>query len=225
MTDSKNYWNKYYLDNIYKSGKAPSEFLQNMVSRMQKGLTLDVAMGEGENSVLLAQKGFDIRGFDVSDIAIARAKGLAQDSGVQITAESADADMYLLKVLEYDSIIMTGYKPQTERFFPEMIKALKQGGTLLIEALHTEQMDEAIAKNEYYKDNFYKSNELLNHLKGLRVLFYQEAKIDGAYRVQALAQKFLDKDAAKYDLFGMASKKAEKQGSKQLELAEAFFKK
>ena len=225
MTESKKYWNDYYKENIFQSGKKPNDFLVSMVERMQQGQTLDVAMGEGENAVYLATKGFEVNGFDISDVAISRAQGLARDSGVRINAETADADMYLLKVLEYDSIIMTGYKPQTERFFPEMIKALKQGGTLLIEAFHIEDMDQALSKDEYFKNNYYKSNELLGHLRELRVLFYQEARVRGAYKVQVLAQKYLDKDAVKYDLFGMASKKAEKSGSKQLELAEALFKK
>lgn len=225
MTDSNTYWNQYYKEYVYKSGKAPSAFLEEMLPRLQKGLVLDVAMGEGENAVYLAQKGYQVKGFDISEVAIERAKGLARDTGVSIIAEKADADMFLLKVMEYDSIVMVGYKPQTDRFFPEMVKALKQGGTILIDAYHTDEMDEAISKDEYYKNNFYRSNELLKHLKDLRVLHYREGLIDGKERVQILAQKYLDKDAVKYDLFGMATKSAENKKSKQLDLAEAFFKK
>jgi SAM-dependent methyltransferase len=225
MTDAKSYWDTYYKDNVFKSGKEPNQFLQTMLPRLSKGKTLDVAMGEGENSVYLAQKGFEVCGFDVSEIAITRAKGLAKDVGVEVTTERADADMYLMKVMEYDNIIMTSYKPQTERFFPEMVKAIKQGGTILIDALHTEEMEEALSKDEFYKNHFYKSNELLTHLNGLKILFYQEGEIDGKHRVQVLAQKYLDKDAVKYDLFNMASNTKEPKRSKQLDLAEALFKK
>ena len=174
MGDAKNYWDNYFKDNVFKNGKEPNDFLQAMLPRLSKGKVLDVAMGEGENAVYLAQKGFDVSGFDISDIALNRAKSLARDSGVSIETKHADADMFLMKVMEYDSIIMVGYKPQTDRFFPEMVKAIKQGGTILIDAYHTEEMEEALSKDEFYKDHFYKSNELLNHVKGLKILFYQQ---------------------------------------------------
>ncbi|MDB2447180.1 class I SAM-dependent methyltransferase [bacterium] len=225
MADANTYWDKFYEENVFKNGKAPNSFLNQMLPRLQKGLTLDVAMGEGENSVYLAQKGFEVEGFDISDIAVTRAIGLAKDTGVEIAAKKADADMYLMNVMEYDTIIMLGYKPQTDRFFPEMIKALKQGGSILIEAFHTNEMDEALSKNQYYKNNYFKSNELLDHLRDLKILFYQEGDIDGKHKVQILAQKHVDRDAAKYDLFGMHTKAAEKKSSKQLDLAEALFKK
>lgn len=223
--DAKTYWNEHYKEAIFKSGKEPNKFLVSMIQKLSNGKVLDVGMGEGENSVYLAQKGFNVSGFDISDIAITRAKGLAAETGVSIDAQTADADLYILKVLEYDSIVMTDFKPQTDRFFPEMIKALKQGGTLLIDVLHVDEQDEAIGKDEYYKNHYYKSNEVLNHIRDMRVLFYQETDLDGKIRVQALARKKLDKDAAKYDLFGMATKSAEKKKSKQLDLAEALFKK
>lgn len=222
--DAKKYWNQFYEKSVFKSGKEPNNFVVSMCEKLSKGKVLDVGMGEGNNSVYLAQKGFEVEGFDVSEIAVARARALATETGVKISADTADADLYILKVLQYDSIIMTNFKPQTDRFFPEMVKALKQGGTILIDVLHEHEQDEAIAKDEYYKNHFYKSNEILNHIRDMRVLFYQETKINGKIRIQAFAKKHLDKDAVKYDLFGMATKNAENKNSKQLDLAESLFK-
>jgi hypothetical protein len=59
----------------------------------------------------------------------------------------------------------------------------------------------------------------------MRILFYQEAHIDGKHLVQCLAQKPVDKDAAKYNLFDMHTKQVDSEKSKQLELAEKLFKK
>lgn len=225
MSSPKAYWDDTYASQPYKYGKAPSSFLSSYHHRLQKGKVLDIAMGEGRNAVYLAQKGFEVVGFDLSPVAIEHAKKLASETGVSIEAKPADLDLYLMGIMEYDSIIMTNFRPSVSRYYNSIMSALKQGGTLLIESFTTAEMDEAIAKDEDYRNFYFTSNEVLRHLNGMRILFYQEGLIDGHHVVQCLAQKPLDKDAARLNLFGMHSKKADLESSKQLELAEKLFKK
>ena len=224
MTDARTYWDKAYTEKPYLYGKAPSQFLVDMLPRLQKGKLLDVAMGEGRNAVYLAQKGFEVRGFDISEVAVAHAKSLAMETGVSIRAERADLDLYLMGLMEYDTIVMSHFKPVVTRYYTSMVSALKQGGTLIIDSFGIQDMDEAIAKEESYRNFYYQSNELLRSLSGLRILFYQEALVHGHHVVQCLAQKPIDKDAARLKLFDMHSKSATDETSKQLELAEKLFK-
>jgi SAM-dependent methyltransferase len=226
VTTAKDYWNDEFKKNPFPEGKAPSPFLAQMLHRLEKGNVLDVAMGSGHNSVFLAQKGFKVKGFDISDVAVAAARKLAADSGVEISAESIDLDFFLIGLMEYDSIVMTRFKPALSRFYGEMVRGLKQGGTLLIDSLGVPAMNQAISKDEAFRDIYFSSNELLRHLKDLQILFYQEGEVDGAHVVQCLARKPIERDSLKYDLFSMhtgAAKKDEK--SKHLELAEQLFKK
>ena len=228
MKDAKTHWNDYYEKFPHKSGKAPNEFLVSMLPRLQKGLALDIAMGEGENSVYLAQKGFDVVGFDISPVAVSHAKKLANDTGVKIDAEATDLDMYLMGVLKYDLVIMTHFRPTVPRYYASILSALKQGGIFLIDSFGVPQMDEAIGKDEQYRNIYFGSNEVLRHLKGMKILFYQEGRVDGKHVVQCLAQKPVDRHAAKYDMFGMHTKSGGKEKDSarhQLELAEQFFKK
>jgi len=206
-------------------GKGPTPFLKEMYSRLNKGKTLDVGMGEGVNAVFLAQKGFQVKGFDISQTALDHAQKLAQETGVQIEAKKGDLNFFLFGLMEYDTIIMTYFRPPVSRYYSEIIRALKQGGMLLIESYSVEQMTDIIHSEMDFKDYFFKSNEVLHNLKGMKILFYQEGKVGDKHVVQCLAQKPLDKDAAKYNLFDMQSGPKENKQSAHMKLAESLFKK
>ncbi len=223
--DAKTYWDLHYAEKSFAQGKAPNEFLVEMLPRLEKGKVLDIAMGEGTNAVYMAQKGFQVKGFDISKVAVERARILARDTGVIIDAQSADLDLYLFGIMEYDSIIMTRFRPSVTRYYTNIMSAMKQGATLLIESLGVPEMSEAISTAESYRNLYYSSNEILREIKGLRILFYQEGKVNGQHVVQCLAQKPHDKDASKLKLFDMSTKSKDIESSKHLELAENLFKK
>lgn len=225
MKESQKYWDDLYEDKPFSKGKAPNDFLVKMLPRLEKGKVLDVAMGEGMNAVYLAQKGFQVKGFDLSPIAIEHAKKLAQDTGVAIEAKCADLDLYLMELMHYDTIIMTYFKPAFTRYYNEIIRALKQGGILLVDSYITAEMKETLSKEEAYRNFYFGANELLKNLSGMRILFYQEGMVDGRHVVQCIAQKPLDKHAAKFDIFDMKTKKGGLEKSKQLELVEQLFNK
>jgi SAM-dependent methyltransferase len=222
---AKEYWNDQFLKEPFPDGKAPSAFLQAMLPRLQKGKVLDIAMGSGKNAVFLAQHGCTVKGFDISSEAIKLAHTLAGECGVAIETQNVDLDFFLMGLMEYDSIVMTRFKPALTRFYPEMIRALKQGGTLLIESLGVGAMTQALAKEDSFKDIYFSTNELLRHLKDLQILFYQEGEVDGVHVVQCLAKKPIDRDAVKYDLFDMHTGSGNRdEKSKHLELAEQLFR-
>ncbi|MBF0442814.1 MAG: class I SAM-dependent methyltransferase [Oligoflexales bacterium] len=225
MSESARYWDEIYTKTPFRDCKIPNEFLVQMLPRMQKGKVLDVAMGEGTNAVYLAQKGFQVKGFDISHIAVEHASQLSRDSGVNIEVKCTDLDLYLMGLMEYDSIIMTYFRPAFTRYYSEIIRALKQGGTLLVESYGLHEMKEPIGKDENYKNFYFSPNELLKGLSGLRILYYQEGSVGGRDVVQCLAQKPVDKHAAMFDMFDMKSGGKEAEKSKQLELAEKLFKK
>jgi SAM-dependent methyltransferase len=226
MNPAEKYWNEIYEQHLYRNSKAPLQFLQDMLPRLRAGKTLDIAMGEGVNAAYLAQKGFQVKGFDISTTAVDHAKSLAQSTGMSIEANRADLDLFMFGMMEYDTIVMTYFKPPVIRYYNEIIRALKMGGTLLIESATIEENHDILSPNEPWRDWFYKPNELLNALRGLRILFYHEGLSDKHHVVQLLAVKPTDKDVAKYDLFNMQSSGPKESGmSAQQKLAESLFKK
>lgn len=225
MSEAAKYWDNFYTQNPYARGQAPLEFLVKFQSRLKKGKLLDIGMGEGQNAVYLAKQGFDVKGFDISEVAINNALNLAKENSVSIDVKKADLDLFLMGIMEYDSVIMTYFKPSLSRYYYEIIRTLKQGGTLLIESFTTEELKEPIPFNKSYMDYYYHSNELLRYLKGMRILFYSEGIENAKHVVQCFAQKMSDKDAIKYNLFNMHTQEKEVTKSTHQKLAEAFFKK
>ena len=222
MKDAIEYWDKFHKE---QTEQKVSQFLKTMMPRLQKGKVLDIAMGSGENTVYLAENGCKVKGFDISPEAIKKANDLASSKGVEIEAGKADLDLYLMGVMEYDSIIMTYFKPSVTRYYSDMISALKQGGTLLIESYGVAETPDSYGKGEEYKDYYFKSNEVIRNLKGLTILFYQEGLVNGKHVVQCLARKPIDKHSAKHDLFDMNTNHKDVESSKHLDIAEQLFKK
>lgn len=225
MSEAKKFWDQTYAEKPHIDCKAPNAFLVDMLPRLQKGKVLDIAMGEGANAVYLAQKGFTVRGFDISEVATEHAQKLATDTGVMIETKCTDLDLYLMDLMYYDSIIMTYFRPQFSRYYSEITRALKQGGTLLVESYGVQEMKDAIPKDESFRNFYFSSNELLKNLSGLRILFYQEGVVNNRHVIQCLAQKPVDKHTAQFDIFDMKTKQKDVEASKHLELAEKLFKK
>ena len=57
---------------------------------------------------------------------------------MEIDAQATDLELYLMGLMEYDSIVMTYFRPGVSRYYSNIISALKQGGNLLIHS-HTLQ--------------------------------------------------------------------------------------
>lgn len=220
---AQNYWNSFYQKQSFK--KDPSSFLVENVHRLQKGKVLDIAMGEGQDAVFLASHGFTVKGFDISDVAVSKANKAAALKNLSLEAKQTNLDMYIFGIMEYDTIVMNYFKPSSPRYYSEMIRSLKQGGTLIVESYTVEESNLESTKNPY-TDFYFSSNELLyNLIKSLRILVYIEDIIDSKHVVRCLAQKPFEKDSLKYNLFGMSSSSSNQEKSKHVELAEAFFKK
>lgn len=220
---AREYWNSHF-QTVLNSKRSPSPFFESIFSRIQKGKVLDVACGLGENSIFAAKNGCQVKSIDASDLAIDALSSKSQSENLAIETKAVDLDLFLFGLMEFDSILMFNFKPPVLRYYSEIVRALKMGGTLVVESLMLAEMPEPMAAED--PRNFYfTTNELIRAFKDLQILFYNETEIDGQVRVQMLARKPMDKDVAKYNLFGMGSAAQEKPKQTQRDLAEALFKK
>ncbi len=235
MTKAEDYWNKFYS---FKKAQNPlftefldekeNSFLVSQLPRLKKGKALDIGFGNGNNTHFLAKNEFDVQGIDNSEVAITHAKEKLTKSNLKAELKKADIELHIFGLLQFDTILMNYYKPQVSRVYDELVRSLKHDGTILIESFLIDEMNEILGPEDSYKNIYFKPNEVLKNLSGLRILFYNEGLIDGKHRVQCLAQKPLDKDIEKYNLFNMSGTKDNKETSKasaQMKLAESLFKK
>lgn len=180
-------WNTRYAGDRYLFGKEPVLSLKNNLDHLKRGRTLDIAMGEGRNAVFLAQNGFQVEGVDCSSVAIEKVGKLAAEKGVQVEAKTQNLDFFLMPLMKYDTILMTYYRPQA-RFFSEIRRGLVAGGTFLLEAYTVDQAKHAPNPNLDFEECF-KPNEILQHLRDFRLLYYKEIPDGQAHTVQLIAKK------------------------------------
>jgi len=185
---AKDLWEERYAGDKYLFGKEPVLCLKNNLSVLRKGKAIDIGMGEGRNSVVLAQNGFTVEGVDCSAKAIEKAKALAAEKGATIDAKTQNLDFFLMPLMKYDTLVMTYYRPQA-RFFNEIRRGLVQGGTCLIEAYTVDHAKHHPNHPMLDFDQCYKPNEVLTLLKEFHILFYKELKEGDSYLVQAIAEK------------------------------------
>ena len=186
---SKEWWvQRYENSSEYMYGKAPSVFLSEYIDLLTKGLALDVGMGEGRNSVFLASRGFSVTGVDFLGVAVERAKKFAQESGVKIETKLQDLDFFLIPLMSYDTILVCDYHPPLT-VLKSLSRGLKPGGTLLLEGYALEQLR---LEKGYKPDptECFKPNEVLEHVRDLHVILYNERRLSSAEaRVQLIARK------------------------------------
>jgi SAM-dependent methyltransferase len=94
-------WNRRYADRELVWTSEPNRFLVAEVATLAPGRALDLACGEGRNAVWLAERGWRVTGVDFSEVALEKARGLADARGVQAEWVAAD---------------LLGYRPEPRAF-------------------------------------------------------------------------------------------------------------
>ena len=114
-----------------------NRFLVAEASDLSPGRALDLACGEGRNSVWLAERGWTVRGVDYSGVALAKAAKLAEGRGVEADWVQADLLEYEPEAAAYDLVVIFYLQiPAAERrvVVRRAAGALAPGGELLIVA-------------------------------------------------------------------------------------------
>lgn len=97
-------YNKMYgsRDSVYTT--APNSLLVEVVQELRPGRALDVGMGEGRNSIFLAQRGWDVTGIDLAEVGVAKARKRASELGLRINALVLDADKFDYGTQQWDLV-------------------------------------------------------------------------------------------------------------------------
>ena len=106
-----------------------------------------MADGEGRNSVFLASQGADVHAVEISPTAIARAKYLASQRGVQVHFEQADLLSWSWPKATYDAVVAVFIQfvapADRPKLFVQMVETLRPGGILLMHGYRPEQISYA----------------------------------------------------------------------------------
>jgi len=129
-------WNERFGSEDSFLGERPSPFLAQEMERILRlapgRRALDVACGEGRNSIYLARHGFRATGLDISDVGIAKAEGQARAEGLEIDFHRVDLEGWRIGE-QYDLIINFNFL--LRGLIPEEVGALTPGGLLLFDTI------------------------------------------------------------------------------------------
>jgi len=99
-------WDQRYAAAESLWAARPNRFLVAEVSSLSPGRALDLACGEGQNSIWLATLGWIVTGVDFSEVAIGKATARADRAGVAAEFLCADLVDFQPEPLGYDLVIV-----------------------------------------------------------------------------------------------------------------------
>ena len=158
------HFNKVYTAHSDLFSQEPNGFLVNSVRGIKPGTALDVAMGQGRNSVFLAMQGWDVTGYDLSDQGLAIARANAEKAHVNLkTVLSSHKDFDFGKE-RWDLIVMTYsfVNMDDTAFLTKLRDSLKPGGRIVVEQINAGGGGKGPA------------NALFRSMQDLRVTHYED---------------------------------------------------
>jgi 2-polyprenyl-3-methyl-5-hydroxy-6-metoxy-1,4-benzoquinol methylase len=136
----KTKWNRRFESENSYLGERPSPFLSQEIERIGRlapgKRALDIACGEGRNSVFLAQQGFLVTALDISDVGLGKAARRAEEAGVVVDFQQVDLDDYRFSE-QFDLIINFNFL--LREIIPEEVHSLSPGGLLIIDTIMESQ--------------------------------------------------------------------------------------
>jgi len=134
-------WNTRYESADSFLGERPSPFLAREIERIKTivpgSKALDIACGEGRNSVFLARHGFSVTGLDISDKGLEKGNNQAQTMGLDIEFRRVDLDDYTIQGT-FDLILNFNFL--LRELIPSEIAALNPGGVLLFDTIMASEL-------------------------------------------------------------------------------------
>ena len=131
---------RIFFNRLFRTSRPPRKsnaLLADAIENIPPGAALDVTMGHGRNSIFLAQRGWRVSGFDVSDEALKRAHQLAAEAGVHVETFQTTASDFNFGDTRWDLVLLAyAWAPITDPAFADRLKrSVKPGGLVVFEHL------------------------------------------------------------------------------------------
>lgn len=175
-------WDDRYAasDLVWSAG--PNQFLPPLVDGLTVGIALDLACGEGRNSIWLAQQGWDVTGVDFSPVGIDKARQLAGDTHVRwVVGDATTFDAGR----RFDLVVIFYLHLDHETFEAAVaaaVKAVAEGGTLFGVGHAVRNLTEGVG-GPPYREVLWSADEIAPMLDGLKIVELGERKrtVEGSH--------------------------------------------
>ncbi len=146
FANPKGTWDERFAQPGFLFGEQPNAFLVREASRLHpRSRVLCVADGEGRNSIWLAEQGHQVVAFDLSPVAVDKARRWAAERGAKVDFHVAAVDDWDWAPEAFDAVaaifVQFADPALRQRLFAGMWQTLKPGGLLLLQGYTPKQLD------------------------------------------------------------------------------------
>ena len=163
--------------------RKPNAFLADMIRGRTPGTALDVGMGQGRNAIFLAEQGWQVTGFDISDQGVKQARAEANRLHLKLNAVVASWDNFDFGDDRWDLVVLM-YVAPAKNLAAKVIRALRPGGAVIVEDRHLDSL-------RVWPEGTYRDNELISLFPGLRVLRYEDAWAKPDWQARQLDERLV----------------------------------
>lgn len=144
--DARAKWDERYLKPGRWFGDEPNAFLRREAARLPSAAkVLSVADGEGRNAIYLAEKGFRVTAFDLSPVAVDKARDWATERGVRVEFHVAEVESWIWTPSAFDVVaaifVQFAAPALRARLFAGIWRTLKPGGLALVQGYTPKQLE------------------------------------------------------------------------------------
>jgi len=168
-------WDERYASAEYEWSMHPNQFAAAELADLPPGRALDLAAGEGRNSVWLAERGWSVTAVDFSRVGLDKGRRLSAARGVadgQVDWVVADLDEYKPTRRAFELVLIAYFQVHAElraRVLAGAAAALAPGGTLLVIGHDLTNLTEGIGGPQS-PDVLYTPEAITAELPGLRIV-------------------------------------------------------
>lgn len=174
-------WDKRYREGFYNGATEAHPLLQGFWNTIPRGgPVVDIAMGNGRNTLFLARKGYRVFGLDRSSEALKIAGAKMVEKGQGLTLVLGDAGNLPFKAGSMAGVFVFYFL--LRNIMEEIVGLLQAGGILIYETFLKRQNAFDRHRNP---DFLLDDGELFSCFKSLDLLFYEETISDAEGRKRA----------------------------------------
>jgi SAM-dependent methyltransferase len=168
-------WDERYSGAAFEWTTRPNQFVAAELPGLPPGRALDLAAGEGRNSVWLAERGWRVTAVDFSRVGLEKGRKLAAARGIdqaRIEWIVADLSDYEPEQGAFDLVLIAYFQVGPElraAVLRRATAALAPGGTLLVVGHDLTNLTEGVGGPQY-PDVLYTPEGITAELSGLRVI-------------------------------------------------------
>jgi SAM-dependent methyltransferase len=173
-------WDARYAGSELVWGTDPNRFVAAELEGLPPGRVLDIACGEGRNAIWLATRGWHATGVDFSSAAIARARQLAADAGVEGRSEFVVGDAVAgpLPAGSFDAVVVAYLQLPAEQrraALRHAAEALATDGVLVVVAHDSTNLTDGFGGPQDERV-LYTADDVVTDLDGIPGLVVEKAE-------------------------------------------------